>query len=82
MAGREREILMIHTFYYLSLKSRSSVNTGKSHSSFVLVTQETEPLQATGALFVCVCVGVMCVHAFLCERMGMRPNPCVNYTAE
>lgn len=59
------------------LKSCSSVNTGKSHSSFAPVPRETE-LQATGGLFMCVCVcvglGVMCVHSCV----DMRPNPCVN----
>lgn len=40
---------------YLSLKSCSSVNTGKSHSSFVTVAQEeTEP--------VCVCDVCASIH--------------------
>lgn len=82
MAGREREreILMIQTFDYLSLKSCSSVTTGKSHSSFVAVAQESELSQAKGAQFVFACV--MCMQAFMCERMSVRPKPCVNYTAE
>lgn len=45
---------------YSSLKSCSSVNSGKSQWSFVPAAQETEPLQAAGAACVCVCACNVC----------------------
>lgn len=77
---RERE-MMIQTFYYLSLKNCSSVNTSKSHSS--VVPSGTRDWATAGCRsIICGCgCGCGCdVQALMCECMG--PNPCVNCTAE